>query len=183
MSEGLNPMNISHESRGQVRAITPFSPALPPAKSSDKLPLRGHVPDKKVLREPPNLYLPSARTVYPDYLFFPGGYTAPAAGVVGAFAISPTDQRMHHRRIVTYSASRVSCTEVGPIFAKEHSANFDNHSRNFSRVDLTFNFEGSSIGVPQKNRAFPALVDSRSSLFYSNENRASVRGKSGLAEV
>ncbi|TGZ31834.1 hypothetical protein DBV15_06905 [Temnothorax longispinosus] len=57
------------------------------AKSPDKLSLWGHVPGKKVFREPPNLYLPSARTR--DYLFFPGGYTAPAARV-GASAISPT---------------------------------------------------------------------------------------------
>jgi hypothetical protein len=64
--------------------------------------------------------------VYPDYLFFPGGYTA-AAGA--AAAISPADTAApSSNRYVFRVALLVLRIVSWPGFAKEHSANFDNHS-------------------------------------------------------
>lgn len=137
------------------------------AKNPNKLPLQGHVLDKKVFREPPNLYLPSACTVYPDYLFFPGGYTAPAGGIVGAYYFA--DRR--RRRIVTYSASHVSCTElqVGTVSRKNIRRTLI-ITRNFSHVDLTLNFEGLNIGVSRRIRLLHTCRFSKQFIFLKRKS-------------
>lgn len=82
-------------------------------------------PDKKVFREPPESVF--ALAVYPDYLFFPGGCTAPTdAGGKGGerFGDAPSSNRYVFR-----VALLVPGITSWPGFAKEHSANFDNHSK------------------------------------------------------
>lgn len=79
----------------------------------------GTRPEKKVFREPPeSVFTLGTPRVYPDYLFFPGGYTGETGGVAATppthcyFAVPIDTAGACHRQIVTYSASRCSCSEL-----------------------------------------------------------------------
>jgi len=154
--------NISHESGVRVWAITFPLPAkvLTNSLYRDTFSIRKFSASRQIC-----IYLRCTS----DYLFFPGDYTAPAAEIVGAYYFA--DRR--RRRIVTYSVSHVSCTElqVGTVSRKNIRWTLI-ITRNFSRIDLTFNFEGLNIGVSRRIRLFRTCF--RNNLFFSNKNQINI---------
>lgn len=96
-------------------------------KSPNKLPLRGHVLDKKVFREPPNLYLPLACTVYLGLFIFPRRLHSTSSRDCWRLLFRrPTATANRYVFRVTRLVHGIASWHG---FAKEHSPNFDNHSK------------------------------------------------------
>jgi len=74
--------------------------------------------------------------MYSDYLFFPGGYTAPTAGKLVSLPLislpiisTRAECTVSSNRYVFRIARLVHRIASWSDFAKEHSADFDNHTK------------------------------------------------------
>lgn len=116
-----NAMNISHESRGQARAITPPPKVLTNSLYGDTSPIRKFFLSRRIC-----IYLrraPCTQIIY----FSPVVTQHRQRGLAPPLFRRPTANAPLLNRYV-FRITRLGIASW-PGFAKEHSANFDNHSK------------------------------------------------------